>query len=197
MSSKKRAKGGLSYDRRAKRFRDAKGRFIPLSRGLKSAFARKQYYKAPKKARYVPKPAPPPKPLAPVKKKAKKKVKRKVKPAPMPAITEVPEAPGQFIISNASHFNLDQLAALILSNIKAGAFSFRFWYRLPDGISINYPTGVGSTQPLHKSRITRNDRLSEVKGFLRGRGGRIKGKVTVYWYSRRHAVVHPLGKDVP
>ena len=177
------SKGRLSYDRKVKRFRDAQGRFVSYDRGIRSAQARKQYRKAPKKARYVPpaKKLPPPSPKRKIKKK-KRKVRKA--PPPTPSIYEVAAAPGQQVMANAWAYTLAQLAALILSQIKDGVFRFRFWYRLPE-ISAEYPLGIGSTQPLLANVITKNNRLSEVKAFLNGRKGYIKGKVTTYWFSRR------------
>jgi len=158
----------ITYDARSGRFRDAKGHFIPKARALKSSIARAQYQAA----------------IAPPKPKTKPKRPRKPKAPPVPLIFEVAAAPGQMVVENARLFTIEQLARMILLQIESGAFRFRFWYKLPE-ISVDYPLGVGSTPPMLKNVITKNDRYSEIVSFLRGRQGWIKGKVTTYWFSNR------------
>jgi hypothetical protein len=175
----------LRYDKKVKRFRDARGRFVSYDRGIRSSTARTQYYRVPVKRRYIP-PAKRPKP----KPKPKPRKKRPPPPPPVPHIEEVHQAPGQRVVTNAYDFNIKQLAALLLLQIESGAFRFRFWYKLPS-ISADYPTGIGSTPPLLKSVITRNEVLSEVIGFIRGRSGWVKGRIQTYWFSKRRMRYEP------
>lgn len=180
--AKSRGSKRIFYDAKVKRFRGPDGRFISYKRGIRSAPARKQYNRAPKKRRYLPPPSKPK--VKPKVSKARKKLPTKKKPPPVPVIFELTKAPGQFMVFNAEAFTVTQLARLLLMQIEAGNMRFRFWYRLPE-ISIDYPTGIGSTEPLFKSRLTVNEVLSEVVGFIKGRGGFIKGKIIEYWFSRR------------
>jgi len=187
----------LRYDAKTKRFRDAQGRFVSYDRGIRSAPARRQYNRVPKKRRYLPpvpikavkrkalvKPKAPPKP---VKKKPAPSIKKRRKPAPpppKPTIFEVTQAPGQFMVLGVESYTSRQLADLILKQIELGATVFRFWYRMAQ-VSEAYPLGVGSTQPLHKSILTLHDDVGEIVRFILGRHRYIKGDITEYWFSFR------------
>ena len=187
MSSNKQAKKHLSYDKGVKRFRDARGRFIKASQGLRSKYARQTYLYVtkqatarPKKPRKAPKAEPkqpPAKPLKPVKK------------LPKYGRTHVTGGdPTQQLITGVGRWASRTLATLLLKEIKRGAKIFRFWYKVVKSGYVYTDTTekgspIGSTYPMDVSRMGRT--LESINEFLQGGGmGDIKGKVIYFWSSK-------------
>jgi len=181
VSSLRPRKKHLSYDKKAKRFRDARGRFIPSKQGMRSKYARIAYRAAtgklakPKAVR-----ARPPKPI---------KLLRPVKKIPSYLFSRVAGVkPPQYLVSGVGRWNVRTLATLLLKQLKGGYNRFRFWFKVRDtgygskGM-IHKGSYIGSTKPMHYSIITENILFEEIVNFLLGSTGDIlpESKVIYYW----------------
>lgn len=178
------ARRTFTYDSTLGRFRDSAGKIISKTRGLRSAVARAQYEAAQRrKAKKPPVKKKPPRKAAPPKKKPPRRIKprRRVR----PLISESAKAPGQFTVENVQTLSHEELAEMLLTQVVDGYKRFRFWYKMKSK-SVDYPTGIGSTQPLWWTVLTgKKPSLDRTIAFVKGHYGWILGKITMYWMSKR------------